>query len=135
MTTVLIVDDSQAIRNVTSCMLMTLGVDTALAENGQDALEICQQSMPDAILLDWNMPVMNGIEFQQKLRELPQGQRPKIIFCTIENDFAKIAQAVSGGADAFIIKPFSIKTLSYNLKRLGIIETADDNKPAYPVAS
>ncbi|MBL8644043.1 MAG: response regulator [Rhodospirillaceae bacterium] len=122
MPTVLIVDDSIAIRTLTSHMLTALNVESVLAEDGQQALEMCKAAMPDGVLLDWNMPVMDGPMFQQRLRALPGGKKPKIIFCTIEDTYEKIAKAISGEAEGFIIKPFTLGTLAYNLERAGIIE-------------
>ena len=64
------------------------------------------RKMPDAILLDWNMPKMDGYEFLRMLRRLPDGDRPKVVFCTTENDVAHIARALHAGANEYIMKPF-----------------------------
>ena len=62
--------------------------------------------MPDAVLLDWNMPVMDGYEFLGNLRRMPGGDAPKVVFCTTENDVAHIARALHAGANEYIMKPF-----------------------------
>lgn len=121
MPTVLIVDDSEAIRSLSCAMLQALGLNVETADNGLQALEICKRKMPDAILLDWNMPIMDGPIFQQQLRAMPNGKWPKVIYCSVEDEYERIAVAMTGGADGFIIKPFTLETLSYNLGNSGII--------------
>jgi two-component system, chemotaxis family, chemotaxis protein CheY len=88
MKTCLVVDDSRVIRKVSRHILETLGFDVDEAENGQLALDACDSAMPDVVLLDWNMPVMTGIEFLAHLRQRPGGDQPKVVFCTTENDVA-----------------------------------------------
>jgi two-component system chemotaxis response regulator CheY len=93
MKTCLVVDDSSVIRKVARRILEGLDFQITEAEDGQKALEACKRSMPEAVLLDWNMPVMDGYEFLGQLRRLPGGDRPKVVFCTTENDVAHIARA------------------------------------------
>jgi len=76
--------------------------------------------MPDAVLLDWNMPVMNGIEFLKELRAMPGGKTPKVFFCTTENDMSHITQALETGADEFIMKPFDAEILSSKVALQGL---------------
>ncbi|KAF0140231.1 MAG: two-component system chemotaxis family response regulator CheY [Rhodospirillaceae bacterium] len=82
----LIVDDSKVIRMVAKKILQELNFRTEEAQDGQIASEICRKFMPNAVLLDWNMPIMNGLEFLQKLRALLGGDKPVVVFCTTEND-------------------------------------------------
>ena len=84
MSVCLVVDDSRVVRKVARRILEELGFVCEEAEDGQLAYEFCAKKMPDAILLDWNMPVMSGIEFLEKLRAMPSGQSPKVVFCTTE---------------------------------------------------
>jgi two-component system chemotaxis response regulator CheY len=121
MPTVLIVDDSKAMRMLTSYMLMALGVTPVFAEDGVEALEICAREMPDAVLLNWYMPAMDGPSFQERLTALSHNHLPKVIFCTADDDFDKIAEAVSAGVDGLIIKPFDLNTLSYSLEKNGVL--------------
>ena len=72
----LIVDDSKVIRMVARKILEELSFETIEAADGQEALDACKQKLPDAVLLDWNMPVMSGIEFLRELRALPGGGGP-----------------------------------------------------------
>ena len=115
----LIVDDSRVIRKVSRHILETLDFSVDEAENGQEALDRCTESMPDVILLDWNMPVMSGIEFISNLRQRPGGDAPKVVFCTTENDVAHIREAISAGADEYVMKPFDHETLQIKLQLVG----------------
>ena len=118
---VLIVDDSKVIRKVAQRILASLDFLTREAENGLDALNACRAMMPDAVLLDWNMPVMDGITFLEALRQLKDGQRPKVVFCTTENEVAQIARAMRSGADEYIMKPFDRQILQSKFEEVGLI--------------
>jgi len=118
---VLIVDDSRVIRNVAKRILQSLDFTTREAENGLDALNACRVMMPDAILLDWNMPVMDGITFLDALRKLKDGLHPKVVFCTTENEVAQIARAMQSGADEYIMKPFDKHILISKLEEVGLL--------------
>lgn len=115
----LIVDDSRVIRKVSRHILETLGFNVDEAENGQIGLEKCELTMPDVILLDWNMPVLSGIEFLVQLRQRPGGDAPKVVFCTTENDVAHIREAIEAGADEYVMKPFDHETLQIKLQLVG----------------
>ncbi len=119
MKTCLIVDDSRVIRKVSRHILETLGFTVEEAENGQDGLDKCEGVMPDVVLLDWNMPVMSGIEFIKHLRQREGGDKPKVVFCTTENDVAHIREAISAGADEYVMKPFDHETLQIKLQLVG----------------
>src|ERR1044071_8266031 len=99
----LVVDDSSVIRKVARRILEGMEFEI---QDGEQALGKCQMALPDAILLDWNMPKMDGYEFLKALRRLPGGDRPKVVFCTTENDVAHIARALHAGANEYIMKPF-----------------------------
>jgi len=116
----LIVDDSRVIRKVSRHILESLGFSVDEAEHGRDGLDRCAEGMPDVILLDWNMPVMSGIEFIVLLRQREGGEKPKVVFCTTENDVAHIREAISAGADEYVMKPFDHETLQIKLQLVGI---------------
>ncbi|MEX0343120.1 MAG: PleD family two-component system response regulator [Erythrobacter sp.] len=116
----LIVDDSRVIRKVSRHILETLGFAVEEAENGREGLEKCAETMPDVVLLDWNMPVMTGIEFITQLRQREDGDKPKVVFCTTENDVAHIREAISAGADEYVMKPFDHETLQIKLQLVGM---------------
>ena len=117
----LIVDDSKVIRMVARRILEGLHFEIAEAADGKVALEACQKSMPDAILLDWNMPVMNGIDFLRKLRQLEGGSNPMVVLCTTENDIAHIAKAMRAGADEYIMKPFDKDIVEAKFQQVGLV--------------
>lgn len=115
----LIVDDSKVIRKVSRHILENLGFSVEEAENGKLGLEACDSVMPDVILLDWNMPVMTGIEFITHLRKRKGGEKPKVVFCTTENDVGHIREAINAGADEYVMKPFDHETLQIKLQLVG----------------
>ena len=117
--TCLIVDDSRVIRKVSRHILESLDFEVREAEDGRDGLQKCAEAMPDAILLDWNMPVMSGIEFVVELRKAPGGDKPKVVFCTTENDVSHIREAIGAGADEYVMKPFDQETLQIKLQLVG----------------
>lgn len=118
----LIVDDSRVVRKVAGRIIHDLGMTYTEAEDGQKACEACQQAMPDAILLDWNMPIMSGIEFLEKLRQMPGGDQPKVVFCTTENDIQHIQRAIQAGANEYIMKPFDSEIIETKFKQIGVLE-------------
>lgn len=118
---VLIVDDSRVIRKVAQSILKGLGFLTREAENGLEALDACKALMPDAVLLDWNMPVMDGLAFLTELRKLENGQHPKVVFCTTENEVAQITRAVHAGADEYIMKPFDKQIVVSKFEQVGLM--------------
>ena len=118
---VLVVDDSPTVRAVFA-RLIEAEADlevTASEESAERALATLLQTSPDVILLDWNMPVMNGIEFIAALRRQDGGDRPKVVFCTTENDVAHIREAIEAGADEYVMKPFDHDTLQMKLQLIG----------------
>ena len=115
----LVVDDSKVIRKVARHILETLDFTVEEAEDGREALSRCEASMPDVILLDWNMPVMSGMEFLKALRQSGNGSQPKVVFCTTENDIAHIRAAIAAGADEYVMKPFDRETLQSKLQIVG----------------
>jgi two-component system chemotaxis response regulator CheY len=117
----LVVDDSSVIRKVARCILEDMSFRTSEAENGQEALNQCQSEMPDAVLLDWNMPVMDGIDFLHALRKESNGETPKVIFCTTENDAEHINRAISAGANEYIMKPFDKDIIEAKFQEVGLI--------------
>ena len=116
----LVVDDSKVVRMVARKILEELNFEVSEAADGQLALQACLASMPEVILLDWNMPVMNGIEFLRALRASKGGDAPKVVFCTTENDMAHIKEAIGAGANEYIMKPFDSDIIQSKLSQIGI---------------
>jgi two-component system chemotaxis response regulator CheY len=120
MKTCLVVDDSKVIRKVARHILETLDFTVSEAGDGQEALDACRVGTPDVVLLDWNMPVMSGIEFLRALGQEALPQRPKVIFCTTENGIAHIRAAIDAGADEYVMKPFDRETLQSKFELVGV---------------
>ncbi len=117
----LIVDDSKVIRMVARKMLEDLNFEIEEAEDGKKALDACLRKMPDAILLDWNMPVMSGIDFLRSLRKMDGGGEPTVLFCTTENDISHIQEAIAEGANEYIMKPFDSEIIQTKFTQVGLL--------------
>lgn len=122
MKTCLVVDDSRVVRKVARRILEDLQFKCEEAEDGQQAYEFCASQMPDVILLDWNMPVMSGIEFLEKLRQMPSGTDPSVVFCTTENDMSHIQRAMMAGANEYIMKPFDTDIIKSKFIQIGLYD-------------
>jgi len=120
MKTCLVVDDSKVIRKVARHILETLAFEVREACDGREALEACRAAVPDVVLLDWNMPVMSGMDFLRALRDSDLPRRPKVVFCTTENGMAYIRAAIEAGADEYVMKPFDRETLESKLQIVGL---------------
>ena len=117
----LIVDDSKVIRMVARKMLEDLNFEIEEAEDGKKALDACLRKMPDAILLDWNMPVMSGIDFLKELRKTSGGDSPIVVVCTTENDMKHIQEAMGAGANEYIMKPFDSEIIQTKFAQVGLL--------------
>jgi two-component system chemotaxis response regulator CheY len=122
MKTCLVVDDSSVVRKIARRILEELEFQITEAEDGEQALEACKSAMPTAVLLDWNMPVMDGYEFLTSLRRLPGGEVPKVVFCTTENGMDHISRALDAGANEYIMKPFDKEIVAAKFREVGLIE-------------
>jgi two-component system, chemotaxis family, chemotaxis protein CheY len=121
MRTCLVVDDSAVVRKIARRILEELDFKVVEAEDGEQALEACKSALPEAVLLDWNMPQMDGYEFLGNLRRLPGGDAPRVVFCTTENDIDHISLALAGGANEYIMKPFDKEIISAKFAEVGLI--------------
>jgi two-component system chemotaxis response regulator CheY len=117
----MVVDDSSVIRKVARRILEGLDFQIVEAEDGEQALVRCREQLPDAVLLDWNMPKMDGFEFLKALRRMPGGDSPKVVFCTTENDVAHIARALHAGANEYIMKPFDKEIVEAKFQEVGLL--------------
>jgi two-component system chemotaxis response regulator CheY len=118
--TCLVVDDSRVVRKVARRILQANGFTVMEAEDGQKALDACHHTLPDCVLLDWNMPVMNGIDFLRALRAEFGPEHPVVVFCTTENNISFIEQAIENGAQEFIMKPFDEDILLGKFAQAGL---------------
>jgi two-component system chemotaxis response regulator CheY len=122
MPTCLVVDDSSIVRKIARRILEGLNFEVVEAEDGVDALVVCKRAMPEAVLLDWNMPVMDGYHFLSHLRRMPGGDEPKVVFCTTENGIEHISRALAGGANEYIMKPFDKEIVLAKFQEVGLIK-------------
>jgi len=98
-----------------------LGFEVSEAADGIEGLDQCIRAMPDLVLLDWRMPTMDGMDFIYRLKEQTAGQMPKVLFCSMESDPARIAEALAAGADDYVMKPFDGDILQSKIDELGQI--------------
>jgi len=124
MKTCLVVDDSRVVRKIARRILEDMDFRIVEAEDGEKALEICRHELPDAILLDWNMPVMDGYDFLTSLRRMPGGEMPKVVFCTTENNIDHISRALEAGANEYIMKPFDKDIIAAKFLEVGLVMSA-----------
>lgn len=121
MKTCLIVDDSRVVRKVLRRIVEDMGFTCAEADYGDDAYDHCEKNgMPDVILLDWNMPGVDGMEFLVRLRATAGGKTPKVLFCTTECAQESMEEAIRAGADEFIMKPFDGKIIKAKFRLVGL---------------
>jgi two-component system chemotaxis response regulator CheY len=117
----LLVDDSQFIRRFARGIVEKLAFICDEAADGESALAVCQRAMPQAILLDWNMPGMSGIECLKTIRAMPGGDYPKIILCTTNSEIDQIMHALEEGADEYIMKPFDDDIVRSKFEQTGLL--------------
>jgi len=123
----LVVDDSRAMRTILVRMLRGVGYEVFEAENGQDALDILRTQTPlKLVLVDWNMPVMNGIDFIRAVRtELGERDLP-IMMVTTESETNQVVRALAAGANEYLMKPFTESGLIEKLLILGAVPDSCD---------
>ena len=119
--TCLVVDDSRVVRKVARRILEAHGYGVVEAENGQEALVQCRRALPRCVLLDWNMPVMNGLAFLKALRAEFGADGPMVVFCTTENEVGHMASAIESGAQEYIMKPFDEAILTGKFAQIGLL--------------
>lgn len=115
----LIVDDSRVVRRISRTIVEGAGYQVTEAENGEEALARCRLAMPDLVLLDWDMPVMTGIEFITELRKIDCPVQPKAVFCTSKSGVHDIHRGIAAGADEYVTKPFDAASLLAKLRNIG----------------
>jgi len=121
----LIVDDSKFIREFLKDHLQSMGADCSEAEDGCEALHMLRDGdCFDLMLVDVNMPVMNGLDCLRVLREERIDQRMKVMMVTTEDEHTLIQQALDYGADEFLMKPFTPQGLREKLMLMGFVMAA-----------
>ncbi|CAH0285180.1 response regulator [Roseomonas sp. CECT 9278] len=122
--TCLVVDDSLVVRKAARRIIEGLGFKVSEAKDGQEALEACRARLPDGVLLDWNMPVMDGITFLRAARAEFGPEHPRIVLCTTEAEFSRIVQALEAGAQEYVMKPFDADIIRDKFEQAGLLEPA-----------
>ena len=118
----LVVDDSRAMRAILTRLLDGLGFDVAQAGDGQEALEVLGGGVrPDVILVDWNMPVMDGLTFIKHCRAHDEYRDIVLMMVTTESEQAQIVRALAAGAHEYVIKPFTDDVIAEKLALLGLV--------------
>jgi two-component system chemotaxis response regulator CheY len=118
----LVVDDSRAMRMVVRRILTGVGFEVVEAGNGQEALAVLAASQPvDIALIDWNMPVMNGLEFVVAVRAQPEHRNVTLMMVTTESERSQIVRALAAGAHEYLLKPFTQDALVSKLALLGLV--------------
>ncbi len=118
----LVIDDSRAMRRIVSAALEGLGYQTRQAGHGQEALDVLQEGwMPDLCTIDWNMPVMDGLQFVSAVRANPAWRALTLMMVTSESEQGQIVRALAAGAHEYVIKPFTADALRDKLALLGLL--------------
>lgn len=117
----LIVDDSRAMRRILRQIVEPLGFEISEAGNGIEGLQkLGEFPNTELVLVDWNMPEMNGIEFVKAVRTNPVHQKIKLVMVTTETEPSKMARALMNGVDEFLMKPFTPEMLIDKLQLIGV---------------
>jgi len=121
----LIVDDSRAMRTILGNIVGPLGFDVVTAVHGRDALDkLGEGPLPDLMLVDWNMPEMNGFELLQNVRAQAAYAEIKIVMVTTETEMDHVASALEAGANEYVMKPFTSDVILDKLNLLGLTSSA-----------
>jgi len=103
----LIVDDDEDCLFIGQKIVGEMGFSTRIARSGEEALEICMRKLPQAILLDWSLPGMDGLTFLEKLKRLNDGYKVTIVMSTGHSEEKKVKEALASGVKGYLIKPFT----------------------------
>lgn len=118
----LVVDDSRTMRRIVSRILQEIGYETDEAGDGQEAIDLLGAgSVYDLACIDWNMPVMDGLEFVLATRARTDWRAMTLMMVTTEAEHGQIVRALAAGAHEYIIKPFTPDAIRNKLELLGLI--------------
>ena len=118
----LVIDDSRAMRRIVSGTLENLGFEVEQAGDGREGLDVLEAGyIPDLVTVDWNMPVMDGLQFVSAVRANPAYRSMTIMMVTSESEHTQIVRALAAGAHEYVIKPFSDEVIGEKLALLGLV--------------
>ena len=118
----LVVDDSRAMRSILTRLMTGLGFEVSQAGDGAEALSVIESGVrPDVVLVDWNMPVMDGLTFVKTVRSRDDLRDISLMMVTTESEQAQIVRALAAGAHEYVIKPFSDEVIAEKLALLGLV--------------
>jgi two-component system chemotaxis response regulator CheY len=122
MKSLLIVDDSKAIRTAIRQIVEPLGFQVCEAADGEEALAHCSRNgLPDGILLDIDMPVMDGLSFLKVIRQNRRFDGSSVVMCTTHNSMEKVSEAIESGANEYVMKPFDEDIIRSKLQAVGLL--------------
>lgn len=117
----LVVDDSRAMRTILRNIMTAEGFEVVEAGHGGEALDrLAGIEVPEVMLVDWNMPVMTGIELVRRLRADPRYDEMRILMVTTENEVSQMGIALGAGVDEYAMKPFTRDVIANKLDLLGL---------------
>ena len=117
----LLVDDSSAMRAILAAIVSELGFEVEEAEHGLEAIEYLElNDLPDVVLIDWNMPRMNGLELVEHIRAQAEYDGVRLVMVTSETEMDRIASALDAGADECLMKPFHAADLISKFQLIGL---------------
>ena len=122
----LVIDDSRAMRRIVGTILEDFGYEVREAGDGRQALDLLQEGsqegwVPDLCCIDWNMPVMDGLQFVMATRADPAFRQVTLMMVTTESETGQIVKALAAGAHEYLIKPFTADALRDKLALLGLL--------------
>jgi len=118
----LVIDDSRAMRRIVSGTLEGFGYETRQAGEGQEALDVLHSGwVPELCTIDWNMPVMDGLQFVSAVRANPAWRAVTLMMVTSEGEHGQIVRALAAGAHEYVIKPFTPDAIRDKLALLGLL--------------
>ena len=119
----IVIDDSTTMRRIIRGIVAQLGFAVYEASNGQEALDLLMEipTIPDVALVDWNMPVMDGLEFIRRVRKLDGFRDMSLMMVTTESEHSQVVRALAAGAHEYVIKPFTPDAIQQKLAYLGVL--------------
>ncbi len=120
----MIIDDSRAIRMILSRSLARFGYEVHTADNGKEALAYLESDAPELalMLVDWNMPEMDGLEFIKRVRAIPRYAAAPLMMVTTETEIDQIVKALEAGANEYVMKPFTDEIIADKLRLMGVMQ-------------